>query len=324
MRLAGCFNMGLLISILILFSFSGRELIYASTSDLAEPEIIELDNSQEVVWEEEYLEQEEKNSSTWDNKVEEVSPLPEEEVTATKVPELDNEKKELACKFHNYFSAYIPPLDQTEFKLGLLLGDFPGFKVSLDWTATPDIKLGVQVKTQGVVNSSYLSMHYALGSATSIKFRPALATLIEWETLNYSQENKVNILQKRGINLGLLLSQNLGDVAKALTLNDVLQQELDHFKLHLTTLIEYQKGRNGKEEKAFDQIQFRARVAGSWEFIPAKSFIYLVWDSLPIWDGAMGSFLGFKYLILSRTTVEFLLGEVDYTLTGSVSLNWIF
>jgi len=222
--------------------------------------------------------------------------------------------------------AYIPDLDWTEVNLGLLLNIPPGIGAGLTWGAMRNMMLETKITVQSTSYTAGINARYALREELLAESKPAIAATFGWRFVNFrtNNEERETIFRGNRILAGAVFSKWLGSLARSLELKKELQDFMDHLKVHIAVLMEFQTGRRYAAEEAFTAVEFGARTSLEITLDSEFLFLTLTYDSLPDWLGSENYYLGVRYLARRDFAVDVLGGRIgnDYGLT--IALAWIF
>lgn len=249
--------------------------------------------------------------------------------TATLEPETTaspESVQEVPLVYPYAISAYLLPVNLTELDLGLIVYDTPGISAGIGWGAMRDLMIAARMTVQGPSNTAGVQVRYGLRSEEPAESKPAIAASFHWRFLNHrtNDEARRNIFRGNRLQGGVLLSKDMGSLARHLQANSSVQGFLNYFKLHAELLVEYLAGREHSVEEPVARVEFGAR--GTVEIVIDPEFLMLTfnYDSLPDWVGRDNYYLGIRYLARRNFGIDVLAGKIGEGQGLTAGLAWIF
>jgi hypothetical protein len=225
-----------------------------------------------------------------------------------------------------YLCAYVPPPDRTELNLGLLLSQAPGIDVALGWGAMERMEIAAHVAAFGASNTVDLGLKYLFLPEQPESTKPALALLIQALFLNHRTlgEIRENIFRGNRLQAGIILSKDLGLLARNLNAGQGLQAFFSALRLHGEVVLEYQTGLSGAAEEPVSRIDAGAKLALEAALQPEILYMYAVMDSIPDWIGDLNYYLGARYYSQPDLAFDALAGRIQNNLGLALAISWIF
>ncbi|MEW6516993.1 MAG: hypothetical protein AB1439_08820 [candidate division FCPU426 bacterium] len=261
----------------------------------------------------------------------EEAPYPIATSTPTPTPTPESEplpaSETWSHQFYPYApSAYLPPLDWTEVDLGLILLSPPGLSANLRWGAMSELSASAELAVQGSSHTAGVGLQYGLRSEEPADTRPALAAKFGWRYLNHRTHDEIRSTLFRGnrVQLGALVSKDLGSLARALETKPETQSFLERFRFHAELLLELQVGRERAEETGVTRLEMGTRLACEMIIDPRWLWLTVAYDSLPDWIGTDEYYVGVRYLTRPDFALDGIAGKMGGGLGLTVGLAWLF
>jgi len=225
-----------------------------------------------------------------------------------------------------YLTAYIPPVDRTELNLGLFLSQSPGIDVSLGWGALDRLMISTRVSAMGASSTVGLNLKYLALPESPSSTKPAVTVRVQGLFLNHRTLGEVreNIFRGNRIQIGAVLSKDLGSLARNLQAGRAVQDLLSPLRLHAEALVEYRNGRYGAAEDALSDVAVGAKAALEAVIQPDVIYAFLVLDTLPDWLDEENYYAGVRYYSQPDLAFDILGGRIQNSSGMLVVLSWIF
>ncbi len=225
-----------------------------------------------------------------------------------------------------YLCAYTPAPDRSELSLGLFLSEAPGIDVSLGWGAVERVMVSARIHAFGASNTVGLGIKFLALPEEPASPRPAIALWMQGLFLNHRTlgEVRTNIFRGTRLQVGALVSKDLGVLAQALEAGRPVREVLGVFRVHAAVLAEYQTGREGSVEDAVSRAAFGARAALEATIVPEVWYAYAVLDLLPDWLDVENYYLGVRYFTRPDLAFDLLGGRLQNTAGVQAGIAWAF
>lgn len=225
-----------------------------------------------------------------------------------------------------YLCAYTPAPDKSELSLGLFLSEAPGIDVSLGWGAMDRVLVSARVNAFGASNTVGVGIKVLLLPEDPASTKPAIALWTQGLFLNHRTlgEIRLNIFRGSRLQVGGLVTKDLGVLAQALEAGRPVREVMGAFRLHAGILAEYQTGREGEAEDAVSRAAVGARTALEATIVPEVAYAYAVLDLLPDWVDVENYYLGARYFTRPDLAFDLIGGRLQNTTGVQAGIAWTF
>jgi hypothetical protein len=225
-----------------------------------------------------------------------------------------------------YLCAYTPLPDKSELTLDLFLSESPGIDMSLAWGAVERVMASAHVNAFGASSTVGLALKFLAVPEEAESSKPAISLWMQglFQNLRTLGEVRQNVFRGSRLQVGAILTKDLGALARSLRAGRAVQDALGLFRLHAAAIVEYQTGREGVDETAVSRGNFGARASLEATILPEAWYVYAVLDTIPDWVGEENYYLGVRYYARPDLSFDLLVGRLQNSSGLQAGIAWNF